>query len=493
VVETHVSWLVFLGERAFKVKKPVRFAFLDFSTPEARREACHREVQLNRRLSPDVYLGVLDVVGSDGQAVDHVVEMRRMPPARRLSTLARAGDPDAEAEVRKVAHRVAAFHSTALRGPSIDRDASHASVTAAWARDLEEMAPLARGPGAVLPGGTLDEVGRLAGGWLEGRAAVFADRIAGGHVVDGHGDLLADDIFCLDDGPRILDCIEFDDRLRHVDVWDDVAFLMMDLERLGRADLARLLRDTYLELSADPPPSALVEVFVAHRALVRSKVAALRAVQAAEISGLAEREASVGEARARLEQCRDHLRRARVRLVVVGGLPGTGKTTVASALAEHLDATLLSSDPTRKELAGLPAHVPAGAPFGEGLYSEGSTEATYDLLLDRAAVVLARGGTVVLDASWTSEAHRRSARATAARCGADVVELRCACPPEVAEERIERRRAGGPTASDADAAVARRMAERADPWPEAAVVDTSGDPAATSAAAVVAVERTPTP
>ncbi len=470
VVETHVSHLIFLGERAYKVKKPVRFAFLDFSTREQRAEACHREVQLNRRLSPDVYLGVLDVVGPDGRPVEHLVEMRRMPPERRLSTLVAEGDPGAADHVRAVAHQVAAFHAAAARGPAVDRDASHAAVTSAWVENLTEMAPFGAGPDPVLDPEVLAEVGRLATAWLGGRSRVFAERLAGGHAVDGHGDLLADDIFCLDDGPRILDCIEFDDRLRHVDVWNDVSFLAMDLERLGRPDLSALLRDTYGELSGDHAPVALVEVFVAYRALVRSKVAALRSVQTGPGP---ERDAAVAEARARLAQCRDHLRLARVRLVLVGGLPGTGKTTVASGLADRLDATHLSSDPLRKELAGLAADTPAAEAYGQGLYSRAASDATYAELLARAAIVLERGGTVVLDASWTDGGRRDDAREVARRCGAELVELRCTCPPEVAAERIARRRAAGPTDSDADAEVARRMAADAAPWPEATAVDTS--------------------
>lgn len=484
VVETHVSRLVFLGDRVYKIKKPVRFAFLDFSTVEAHGEACIREVQLNRRLSPDVYLGVLDVVGPDAHDIEHVIEMRRMPPERRLATLVTEGDPEVVDCVRVVAHRIAVFHAGAARGAAIDRDASHDAVSAAWAANLTEMAPFAEGVDAVFDPETLAEVERLAREWLDGRVAVFVDRIAGGHAVDGHGDLLCEDIFCLDDGPRILDCIEFDDHLRHVDVWNDVAFLAMDLERLGRPDLADVLCATYRELSADTALPGLVDVFVAYRALVRAKVAGLRSRQT-DVGH--DREVCVVEARDRLAQCLNHLRRARIRLVVVGGLPGTGKSTLAAELSEAIDAAVLSSDPLRKELVGAGGDGSTAADYRTGAYADEVTEATYAGLLDRARVLLARGESVILDASWVELGHRQAARALAAELGAEVTELRCTCPTDLAAARMRARAAAGDHESDADEDIAAAMAADADPWPEAVPIDTGGpgpDAVVTALAAV---------
>jgi len=280
---------------------------------------------------------------------------------------------------------------------------------------------------------------------------------------------MAEDIFCLEDGPRILDCIEFDDHLRHVDVWNDVAFLVMDLERLGRPDLAELLRHTYREMSADTAPPALVDLFVAYRALVRAKVAALRSRQNGPGH---DRETCVAEARDRLDQCLDHLHRARVRLVVVGGLPGTGKTTLASELADVLDASVLSSDPLRKELVGVPPDQAPADGYRAGTYADDVTGETYRTLVERARVVLARGGSVILDASWTNDAHRDAARSLAVELGAELTELRCTCPPDVAAARMAARHAAGDHESDADEAVAASMAADTDPWPEATVIAT---------------------
>jgi predicted kinase len=159
--------------------------------------------------------------------------------------------------------------------------------------------------------------------------------------------------------------------------------------------------------------------------------------------------------------------------VVVGGLPGTGKTTLATDLAEALDASVLSSDPLRAELSGAVADRGPAPAFGEGPYADEITEATYRALLDRSRIVMARGGSVVLDASWVGAGHREAVRRLARECGAAITELRCDCPSEVAAERIEARRRSGAAESDVDAAVAARMAVEADPWLEAVTVDTS--------------------
>ena len=181
----------------------------------------------------------------------------------------------------------------------------------------------------------LDQIGALAEGYLAGREPLWRERLAAGAACDGHGDLQAADIFWLEDGPRILDCIEFDDRYRFADVVADLAFLAMDLERLGAPDAARELVDEYAAASAEPVPPSLLDHYIGYRALVRAKVAAIRAVQEADpIAAAADRR----RARDLVELCLTHLRRAQVLLVVVGGAPGTGKTTLARDLEARLDA-----------------------------------------------------------------------------------------------------------------------------------------------------------
>ncbi|MCD9625381.1 AAA family ATPase [Rhabdothermincola salaria] len=486
VVETHISVLTFVGDRVYKLKKPVHFDFLDFRRREQRREACHREVQVNRRLSPDVYLGVLDVVDAEGRLRDHLVEMVRLPPDRRLATLVTDDDPGLAEGLDALARTIADFHADARRGPTLQVDAGHAAATTALERELEELRAGAEGDAPVLDPAVLAEVAGAARRWLAGRAPLFAERASGGHVVDGHGDLQAEDVFCLDDGPRVLDSIEFSDRLRHVDVWDDVAFLVMDLQRLGRADLGEAFADAYRRYSGDRAPASLVAFFAARRALIRAKVLALRARQ---LDAGTAQAAATEQARALVDLARRDLAAAEVRLVLVGGLPGTGKSTVAEVLSTETDAIVLGSDLTRKERAGIPGDRPAPAGYREGLYDPATTSATYDAMLDRARVALGRGTTVVLDASWSDEAHRRAARRLAAEAEVDLVEVRCVCPAEVAATRIRSRRAAGGGASDADEAVASAMAADTDDWPEALVLDTDAPIDHVVARAVTLVQR----
>ncbi len=481
VRETHISALFFVGDRVYKLKKPVRLDFLDFSDRATRQAVCRRELELNRRLAPDVYLDVVDVVGSDGVPLDHMLVMRRMPAARRLSTLVEQSDVDEC--LREVARTVATFHARCDRSADIARAAEPDAVLALWDSSFSTMREFTP---AVLDPAVLDEVERRARRYVDGRHRLFAQRIDQGLVVDGHGDLLADDVFCLEDGPRILDCIEFDDQLRYGDVLADVAFLAMDLERLGSPRAAQQLLTWYREFSDEHHPTTLAHHYIAARALVRSKVACIRADQG-DIE-------AVAPARALLELARDHLRRATVTLALVGGAPGTGKSTAAEGLADRFGWSLVRSDEVRKDLAGIGHTTRTDAGFGEGIYRADATRATYDTVLDRARTLLEFGVPTVLDASWSDEQWRARARAVAAETSSDIVELRCELPAEVAATRIERRARAGTDASDATPDVAARMATDFDEWPAAITVSTEASPAevvATTAARVTELlERT---
>jgi len=466
VRETHSGLVLLIGDRAYKLKKPVRLGFLDFGTRERRLAVCRREVELNRRLAPDVYLGVADVSGVDGRPCEHLVVMRRMPESRRLSTMVRAGEPMRDAIV-EIARRIAVFHASADRSPEITEQGGRDALRQRWRDGFAQVEPFR---GTVLDSVHLTETVDLVERFLAGREPLFAARARDGRIVDGHGDLLADDIFCLDDGPRVLDCLEFDDRLRWLDGLDDIAFLAMDLERLGAPELRDLLLDRYAEFAGDPAPPALRHHYLAYRAFVRAKVACLRHSQhdpdAAHRAG---RDAVVAL---------EHLRAGRVRLILVGGLPGTGKTTLAGLLADHLGATLLSSDRLRKELAGIDPAVAAPAVYEDGIYRSEHTERVYAELLRRAETLLALGETVVLDASWHDARHRALAAAVASRTDSSLVALRCTAPTDLAAARL-RERVGG--CSDADPAIAAAMATDEDPWPDAVPISTDGpEPAALS-------------
>ncbi|SEF55855.1 hypothetical protein SAMN04489712_101421 [Thermomonospora echinospora] len=473
VSETHIGIVFFAGDRAYKVKKPVDVGFVDLTARKARERMCRREVQLNRRFSPDVYLGVAEFGGLSGEPPEPVVVMRRMPADLRLATLVRARRPVDDA-LRAVARRLAAWHSVAPRGAEISVQGSRNALRRRWRDSFDQVRPF---HDQALKGAEATEIEERTLRFLAGREPLFDARIRAGRVVDGHGDLMATDIFCLPDGPRILDCLEFDDRLRWLDGLDDAAFLAMDLERLGAPALAERFLSWYAEYAGDPAPASLRHHYVAYRAFVRAKVACIRYGQgephAAAQAGLL------------AEVALRHLRAGAVDLILVGGLPGTGKSSLARLLGDRLGCTVLNSDVVRKELADISPEEPAAASYGTGIYSPAHTERTYATLLARAETLLEQGETVVLDASWTVAEHRTLARLLAERAHADLFTLRCEAPPALTAQRL-RARTGGP--SDADPAIAAVMASHAAPWPEATVIDTSG-PVGESAGQALSVVR----
>jgi hypothetical protein len=282
-------------------------------------------------------------------------------------------------------------------------------------------------------------------------------------VCDGHGDLQAEDIFCLDDGVRILDCIEFSDELRYCDITADVAFLAMDLERLGRPDDAVRFLSAYESAAGEQLPPSLVHHYCASRAYVRAKVACLRFAQG---SDTARQEAKQLQALALA-----HLRRARVTLVIVGGPPGSGKSTLASGIADARGWALLRTDEVRMELVPAPEGLEAG--YQQGRYSAASIALVYEELLDRARRMLEMGESVVLDATWIEAHQRHTARAIADRTSSDLVEFRCDVDPDTAADRIVKRLLEQTDVSEATPEVAKRMSRSMQAWDSAIVIDTS--------------------
>ena len=458
-IETHTAVVFFAGDRAYKIKKPVRLDFVDLSTRIARQDACQAEVTLNRRLAPDVYLGVADI-SMGGQPVEHAVVMRRLPAEASLTARLRADDVALPGQVDAIAGLLAEFHRLCpIVGAGLSRELFTPPIQL-FRTEIERMARLAPTEG----GQVLPRALHLAETYASGRRALFQQRLAAGLFREVHGDLLADDIYLLPDGPRVLDCLEFDQRLRIGDVLHDIAFLAMDLERLGRPDLAARLITSYADAADQPHPATLAHFYIAHRALIRAKVATIRQQQRrAPDSGVA----------VLLAECLRHLEAAQVKLVVLGGLPGVGKTTLADLLAERLGAVHLSSDRMRYELAGP---SPTVASFGTGRYAPEVTDRVYTELLGRARDRLSMGEHVVLDASWRSGAHRDAVRDLARDAGALLVELHATADDAIADARL-RNRGHEPGGSEATVEIREQMRVRFDPWPGAVALDT-GEPLA---------------
>ncbi|HEX6457805.1 MAG TPA: AAA family ATPase [Thermoleophilaceae bacterium] len=448
--ETHTSAVFLAGDRAYKLKKPVRFPFLDYRSLATRRRMCAEELRLNRRLARSVYLAVRSVVRSrdayalaaedDPAAVDYVVEMRRFDESVTLASRV-SHHAAGSREIDEVAARIASFHAqlepaAPVRDPrrEVKRTADDNFAS------LLELVPAAMEP---------DVVGaqRFSDAFLVHRREMLFERAAGGYVRDGHGDLRAEHIL-LERPVEIVDCLEFDPSLRLTDVASDLAFLVMDLHRLGAPALARALVDAYRRHGGNPGDDGLLAFYCAQRAWVRAKVSMLRAVQL-EAAGEDSRDAQI-EGRRLLELGRRFAWRARQPLMlVICGLSGSGKTHLANTLASVSGFEVLSSDVARKRLAGIEP-VRAAAPSH---YTAAFSERTYSELGALAADALERDGGVIVDATCRHADERKAFRNTAGEAFAHARFVECLTPTALRLRRVEARQPGS-TASDATADIA---------------------------------------
>lgn len=441
-----------------KVKKSVKTDFLDFSTVALRESACEREVFLNRRLAPDSYLGVAHVSDPAGGAAEPVIVMRRYPDSARLATMVTTG-VDVESHLAAIAGVLARFHASAERSASISASGTADAVLARWEENISVLAGFA---GSVIDHDSLDEIPRLAAEFISGRRELFAERIGRGLIVDGHGDLLAEDIFCVRAGPVLLDCLEFDDYLRYVDCADDAAFLAMDLSSLGRADLADYFIDQYTRSARVDTPESLWHFYIAYRAVVRAKVACIRFTQG--------RSESAADAASHLELARRHLRAGAVRLVRIGGGPGVGKTTLAKALSERTGAQVISTDMVRRQLQECGAITGDSGVFDMGLYSMENIAAVYEAVRQRARALLVRGRSVILDGTWRDADQRDRIHCLADETHSVLYEFECQLPFSAAQERIAYR---GKTLSDATPEIAAALSTSVGGSSTAYRIDTS--------------------
>ena len=382
---------------------------------------------LNSRLAPDSYLGLAHLSGPQEGPSELVVVMRRYPDSCRLATMVKNGE-SVEDHLVSVAETLARFHTGAARGLAIDACGTVDAIAARWHANVDE---LHRHSTTVLAGEAIHEVQRLAEKFIDGRGALFAQRVTDRRIVDGHADLLADDIFCMPDGPVLLDCLEFDDGLRYVDAIDDAAFLAMDLEFLGRQDLGEFFLERYRQLAGDDAPAALMDFYIAYRAVVRAKVDCVRFGQG--------RQEALADARRHLDIALDHLRVGSVRVVLIGGGPGTGKTTLARALAEQIQAQVISTDDVRKQLQQEGAIGGTAGILDSGLYTAENVCAVYDAVLRRAHLYLSGGRSVILDGTWRDARQRWRARELANETCSPIVEFTCTAPLDEASARIQRR------------------------------------------------------
>jgi aminoglycoside phosphotransferase family enzyme/predicted kinase/CBS domain-containing protein len=482
VVQTHLSLVFLTGERVYKVRKSVDLGFVDFSTRQKRDADCLREVVLNRRLAPDVYLGVAPVrrlpggfeVGpiretlrADAEAgSEHCVVMRRLPDGRDLLSLLRAGRARPE-HLDAVADRLVRFHAEHRLG----RPAPWSET--AWLEHIESpvraCVTALRDPSGGVGAGRIERLEWLERDRFEACRSLFEVRRREGRAVDGHGDVHLEHVWFEEDtSPALLvDCIEFDEALRRIDVASEVAFLAMDLAYRDRSDLeARFVR-RYARAADDFGLYGVLDYFAGYRALVRAKVAGLAA---RDSTILPEQRSAASTSTERHLALAEGLFAApgRGRLVVMCGSVGSGKSSAAEILADMLEGVVISSDWTRKHLAGLDP-TRSKALTRDALYEDRHKERVYRALLERARPVVDSGRTAILDATFGRQAERNRALAWAREVGvqASLVEVECA--PAVARERLLRREAQGRDPSDAGPDLldrSRQAYEPPDEWPQ---------------------------
>lgn len=458
LLETHISFVLLAGDRAFKFKKPLNLGFLDFTALDARRHFCEEEVRLNRRLAPAVYLDVVPVtlagdeprLEGPGEPVEFAVRMRRFPQEALLDRVAREGG--LEERIEALAEQVAAFHAQV---PAAGPDTPHGEpfeVVAPAAENFAQLLVLCADPGRH---GRLE---RLQS-WTEAEAGrlnpVFRSRKHAGRVRECHGDLHLGNMALVDGEIVIFDCIEFEPGLRWIDVMSEVAFLVMDLHRRGLAGLARRFLNAYLEATGDYAGVAVLRFYLVYRAMVRAKVAAIRARQSGSRQG---------EAAALEGECEEYLRLAErfiaaeaPMLLLMCGVSASGKSRFSRRLLPLTDAIRVRSDVERKRMHGLAALEKSGSGIDSGLYAAEATVAVYDRVAQLCRQVLDAGWVAIADATflkrWQRERLRREARAAGAHCA--ILEFTAA--EAVLRGRIERRLRKADNASEADLEVLLRQ------------------------------------
>ena len=480
LLETHISWVLLAGDYAYKVKKPVKLGFLDFSTLALRRRFCEEELRLNRRTAPDLYEDVVPITGSaasprvggEGNVIEYAVRMRRFPQVDRLDARARHGllKP---ADIDALAARIAQFHGAAAR----ERRASD-SRDDALRLAMDNIRLLLDQDATVVPVAALAALGGWTTHEYHALSAVRERRRREGFVRECHGDLHLGNIVMLEGAPVPFDCIEFSETLRWTDVMSDVAFVVMDLHHHGLPALAARFLDAYLARTGDYGGLAMLHFHTVYRALVRAKIAAIRAGQSPP--GSAERRRALETAAGYVRLAVTLAARPRPSLTIMHGVSGSGKTTVSQRLLEKEGAIRLRSDVERKRAPGMDTTARTAAAPGKGIYAPGKRRQVYVGLEALAREVLAAGYPVLVDAAFLAREDRDRFRALALSIGCDFRIVSCEAPPAMLRERVAARAAHGRDASDAGIAVlesqlAARETLGREEAPFTTRIDTSGE------------------
>lgn len=457
IIETHISWLILAGDYVYKIKKPVDFGFLDYSTLSRRHHFCKEELRLNRRTAPTLYLEVV-AVDQDGRFTEHTdnavewaVKMRRFKQGMLFDRLLDTHSLT-ETAIRTFARRIAEFHQNIDVRSSADSPYGHPEQIAAPMR--ENVVQIRDFLGENCPTPQLEAIANWTEEELKRLQTRLETRRDNGHIRECHGDLHLGNVVLIDDVPTAFDGIEFNDNLNHIDTISEIAFLTMDLKHRRQQPLAHAFVDEYLQHSGDYTGICLLQLYEVYRAMVRAKVTAIRYQQTGAQTALK-------EAVAYLDLAETLSRRQRPFLAITGGLSGSGKSTVAARLAQETGAIRLRSDVERKRLFGFQPDQSSDSGVASGIYTQEASQRTYETLAMLAESILAAGGPpVIVDATFLNGATRRPFSALADSHAVPFIELITDAPPDVLRERILSRSRRGNDASEADLAVLERQLEQ---------------------------------
>lgn len=452
IIQTHISCVAIAPPYVFKIKKPVNLGFLDFSTLAQRKHYCEAEVALNRRLCADIYEGVVPVsktaaglvFGAAGEIVDYAVKMKQLPDAGFLDAKLAAGRLDRR-DIDPVIDRLVDFYATTRRSEDIARWGTMEVIRQSTDENFEQVAPFA---GDLVPESVVRAIAWYTDRFFQRHEALFARRVAEGHIRDCHGDLRLEHIHQSEDRLCIYDCIEFNERFRYIDVANDVAFLAMDFDHKGRPDYSTYLVEQVAEKLDDPDLRVLAPFYKCYRAFVRAKVAAMKYGEE-EVSPADRRRAGT-EAWTYFKLALSYtLHKEQPRVIVFMGRIASGKSTQARLLAARTDWEYCASDVIRKKQAGVPLTQRGTEEERKALYAAEQTEKTYGTLLDRACTAVAAGQNIILDATFSSRARRDDFRLALKSAGAACLFLEVTASDETIRARLRQRDEKTDVVSDA--------------------------------------------
>ncbi len=450
-LETHISHVFLTGPWAYKITKPLELGFLDFSTLEKRHACCVEELRINRRLAPDLYIDVVPITGSverpcmegSGHAIEYAVKMRQFAQDGMLEQVLARGELTSPL-IDSIAEQVARFHAGLEPAAPDSPYGTPRSIMGPALQNFDQLLPL---PAAAQDRALLDALQQWTQAQHAALETLFTRRRQDGRVRECHGDLHLGNMVLVDGRVRVFDALEFNAELRWIDVISEAAFLGMDLEQHRRGDLAWRFLNAYLEHTGDYAGARVLRYYMVYRALVRAKVAGIRATQA-ELAP--ERRAAL------TEKCHSHVvlahrlaTQARPALIVHYGLSGSGKTTASQVILEALGGLRVRSDVERKRLQGLPAGARSGSGLGRGIYSADATAATYARLASAAEDVVGGGCLALVDATFLRRAERDAFRALAQRLGVPFGIAEFTAAAETLRRRVESREREAGDASEA--------------------------------------------